>query len=44
LNETHQFLACTGDVNVLGGSINTIKKNAEALFKGGASRSKHRGN
>ena len=31
LNGTHQFLAYADDVNVLGGSINILKENAEAL-------------
>ena len=31
LNGTHQFLAYAYDVNILGGSVHTIKKNAEAL-------------
>ena len=30
LNGTHQFLAYA-DVNILGGSVHTVKKNAEAL-------------
>ena len=28
---THQFLAYADDVNILGGSIHTLKENAEAL-------------
>jgi len=28
---THQLLAYAGDVNILGGSIHTLKQNAEAL-------------
>jgi hypothetical protein len=31
LNGTHQLLAYADDVNILGGSIHTVKKNAEAL-------------
>jgi hypothetical protein len=31
LNGTHQFLVYADDVNILGGSIHTVKKNAEAL-------------
>jgi len=31
LNGTHQLLAYADDVNILGGSIDTVKKNAEAL-------------
>jgi hypothetical protein len=31
LNGTHQLLACADDVNKLGGSVHTIKENAEAL-------------
>jgi len=31
LNGTHQLLAYADDVNVLGGSIHTLKENAEAL-------------
>jgi len=31
LNGTHQLLAYADDVNILGGSIHTLKKNAEAL-------------
>ena len=31
LNGTHQLLAYADDVNILGGSVHTIKKNAEAV-------------
>jgi len=31
LNVTHQLLAYADDVNILGGSTNTLKENAEAL-------------
>ena len=31
LNGTHQFLAYADDINILGGRINTLKENAEAL-------------
>jgi len=31
LNGVHQLLAYADDVNILGGSIHTVKKNAEAL-------------
>ena len=31
LNGTHQLLAYADDVNILGGSVHTVKKNAEAL-------------
>jgi hypothetical protein len=33
LNGTHQHMVYADDVNLLGGNINTIKKNAETLFK-----------
>jgi hypothetical protein len=31
LKGTHQFLAYADDVNVLGGSVHTVRENAEAL-------------
>ena len=31
LNADHQLLAYADDVNILGGSIHTVKENAEAL-------------
>ena len=31
LNGTHQLLAYADDVNIFGGSVDTVKKNAEAL-------------
>jgi len=31
LNSTHQFLAYADDVNILSGSVHTVKENAEAL-------------
>jgi len=31
LNVTHQLLAYTDDINMLGGSVHTVKENAEAL-------------
>ena len=32
LNDTHQLLVYTDDINILGGSIHTIKENAEVLI------------
>ena len=32
LNGTHQFLVCANTVNILCGSVHTVKKNAEALI------------
>jgi hypothetical protein len=32
LNGTHQGLGYTGDVNILGGSIHTVKENTEGLI------------
>ena len=31
LNGTHQLLAYTDDINMLGGNVHTVKENAEAL-------------
>jgi hypothetical protein len=31
LNGTHQLVAYAADVNILGGSVQTVKENAEAL-------------
>ena len=31
LNGTHQLLVYVDDVNILGGSVHTVKENAEAL-------------
>ena len=31
LNGTHQLLAYVDDVNILGGSVHTVKENAEAF-------------
>jgi hypothetical protein len=32
LNDTHQLLAYADDVNILGGSVHTVKENAEGLL------------
>jgi len=32
LNGMHQLLAYADDVNILGGSVHTVKENAEALL------------
>ena len=32
LNGTHQLLAYADDVNILGGSVHTVKKNAKTLL------------
>jgi len=31
LNGTHQLMAYAGNVNILGGSLDTVKKNADTL-------------
>jgi hypothetical protein len=31
LNDTHKLLVYADDINILGGSIHTVKKNKEAL-------------
>jgi hypothetical protein len=33
LNDTHQLLVYAADVSMLGGSVHSIKKNTEALFR-----------
>jgi hypothetical protein len=35
LNHTHQLLAYADDVNILGGSVHTVKENAKALVVAG---------
>ena len=32
INDTHQLLVYAADVNILGGSVHTVKENAEALL------------
>jgi hypothetical protein len=32
LNGTHQLLAYADDVNILGGSVHTVRENAESLI------------
>jgi hypothetical protein len=34
LHGTHQLLVCADDVDILGGSIHTIKKNTESFVIG----------
>jgi retron-type reverse transcriptase len=34
LNGTHQLLIYADDVNIMGGSVHTVKENAEALLVG----------
>jgi len=34
LSGTNQFLVYAGDINILGGSVRTVKENAEALIVG----------
>jgi hypothetical protein len=34
LNGTHQFLVYGADVTILGGSVQTVKENTEALIEG----------
>jgi hypothetical protein len=36
LNGAHQLLVYADDVNILGGSMHTIKKNAEAVVVAGS--------
>ena len=40
LNGTHQLLAYADDVNILGGSIHTVKENAETLVAAARTGSK----
>ena len=35
LNGTHQLMVYADDVNILGGSVHTVKKNVEASIVGG---------
>ena len=43
LNGTHHLLAYADDVNILGGSVHTVKENAEALIVTGNETGKSKG-
>ena len=34
LNGTHQLLVCADDINILGGSVHAVKKNAQLIVRG----------